>query len=239
VFQAIEREHIPSPVLIGHSMAGGEMTLVGHDHSDRLGGIVYLDAVGDKEDDPPADKQWAEAFAKLPPGLPPPPPTCAPDDRSSFAAYRQSWGCHLGFVFPESELHQIFEQGVGGSVGPAKTPGWVRQAIDQGTPFRRDYSNIRVPVLALIRGFAPEATTDEVLNVFHYSPRTAADRAAIDRFMAANAVMVGRWIDKLKHGAPDARIVYYPTAGHYVYMTNEADVLREIHAFIAKSATSK
>jgi hypothetical protein len=37
----IDGERIPAPVLIGHSMAGGEITAVGHEHSDRLGGIVY------------------------------------------------------------------------------------------------------------------------------------------------------------------------------------------------------
>jgi non-heme chloroperoxidase len=239
VFQVIEREHIASPVLIGHSMSGGEMTAVGHEHSDRLGGIVYLDALGDQEDDPPADKEWAEAQAKLPPGLPPPPPPCAPDDRSSFAAYRRSFGCHLGFMFPESELHQMFHEEADGSVGSPKSPGWVKQAIGQGQIFRRDYSNIRVPVLALSRGFGPDGTTDDVLKAFHYEPKTAADSAAIDRFMVRNDLIIGRWTDKLKRGAPNARVVWYPNAGHYVYMTNEADVLREIHVFMAGLASSK
>jgi pimeloyl-ACP methyl ester carboxylesterase len=239
VFQVVEREHIPSPVLAGHSMAGGEMTPVGHEHSDRLGGIVYLDALGDLEDDPPADKEWAAAQAGLPPGVPPTPPACAPEDRSSFAAYRRSLGCRLGFMFPESELRQMFEDEADRGVGPAKSPGWVSRAIGQGQIFRRDYSNIRVPVLALNRGVAPEATTDDLLKAFHYEPKTDADRAAIDRFMARSAVVFGRWRDKLKRGAPNARLMYFPDAGHFVYMTNEADVLREIHAFVAGLAPSK
>jgi hypothetical protein len=134
---------------------------------------------------------------------------------------------------------QLFQEGADGRVGPATAPGWVKQAIGQGQIFRRDYSNIRVPVLALNRGFAPDATTDDVLKAFHYAPKTDADRAAIDRFMAASAVVFGRWTDKLKRGAPNVRLVYYPNAGHYVYMTNEADVLREIHAFVAGLAPLK
>ena len=125
------------------------------------------------------------------------------------------------------------------SVGSPKSPGWVSRSIGQGQIFRRDYSNIRVPVLALNRGLAPGAATDDVLRVFHYEPKTAADRTAIDRFMAANAVVIGRWTEKLKRGAPNARIVWYSNAGHYVYTTNEADVLREIHAFIAELPPSK
>jgi pimeloyl-ACP methyl ester carboxylesterase len=239
VYQTIEREKIPSPVLIGHSMSGGEMTAVGHEHSARLSGIVYLDALGDLEDDPPADKEWAEAQAKVAPDFWPAPPACAPEDRSSFAAYRRSLGCRLGFMFPESELRQMFNEEADGSVGAPTSPGWVSRAIGQGQVFRRDYSNIRVPVLALNHGFAPDATTEEALKAFHYEPKTAADRAAIARFMARSAVVFGRWRDKLKQGAPNARLVYFPDAGHYIYMTNEADVLREIHAFVAGLAPSK
>src|SRR5258708_9752791 len=142
-------------------------------------------------------------------------------------------------MFAESELRQMFDEEADGSVGPPKSPSWIKQAIGQGQIFRRDYSNIRVPVVALSRAFAPDATTDDVLKEFHYEPKSDADRAAIDRFMARNAVVLGRWTDKLKRGAPNARLVYFPDAGHYVYMTNEADVLREIHAFVTGLASSK
>jgi pimeloyl-ACP methyl ester carboxylesterase len=239
VFQVIEREHIPAPVLIGHSMAGGEMTAVGHEHADRLGGIVYLDALGDLEDDPPADKEWAEAQANLPPGLVPARPACPPEDRSSFAAFSRSFKCRQGFVFPESEFRQTLHEEADGHVGPATTPGWVSRAIGQGQIFRRDYSNIDVPVLALNNGFTPGASTDDILKAYHYELKSPAERAAIDRFMARNGVVFGKFRDKLKRGAPTARLVYYPDAGHFVYLTKEADVLREIHTFVAGLAPSK
>jgi pimeloyl-ACP methyl ester carboxylesterase len=200
---------------------------------------VYLDALGDLEDDPPADKEWAEAQAKLPPEMGPPPPACRPEDRSSFTAYRRSLGCRMGFIFPEAELHQMFHEEADGTVGSAKSPGWVSRSIGQGQIFRRDYSNIRVPVLALNNGFAPRASTDDVLKAFHYEPKSAEDRAAIDRFVARSAVVFGRWSDKLNRGAPNARLVYFPNAGHFIHMTREADVLREIHAFVAGLAPAR
>ncbi len=116
VFQVIEREHIQAPVLIGHSMAGGEMTTLGRQHSDRLGGLVYLDALGDLEDDPPADPEWVALQQQVPPGLLPH-PTCDPVDRSTWAAYRRTSACSMGFAFPESELRNVFEA-VDGGVGP-------------------------------------------------------------------------------------------------------------------------
>ncbi len=66
VFHALEEAKIQKPVLIGHSMAGGEMTTLGRQHSGRIAGLVYLDAIADLEDDPPADKEWSALQQKLP-----------------------------------------------------------------------------------------------------------------------------------------------------------------------------
>ena len=229
VYQVIERERIATPVLIGHSMAGGEMTTVGRQHSDRLSGLVYLDALGDLEDDPPADKEWVALQQKLPLGLQAP-RACAPLDRRSFAAYRESMLCRMGFMFPEAELRYGFES-VDGAVGEPKTPGWVSRAIGQAQVFRRDYSNIRVPVLVLMNR---TETTEQVLAGTGYTPKNDDERAAIDRFMARSAIVFDRFTAKLTRRVPDARIVNLPNAGHYVFLTREPEVLREIHAFVRK-----
>ena len=90
VCTVIQTLGLTSPVLIGHSMAGAELTGVGMLHSDRLGGLVYLDAIGDSTDDPPDDPTWKALQAKLPPSGPP--PVCT-SDRSSFAAFRAFLQC--------------------------------------------------------------------------------------------------------------------------------------------------
>jgi pimeloyl-ACP methyl ester carboxylesterase len=226
VFRAIEEIKISKPILIGHSMAGGEMTTLGRHHSDRISGLVYLDAIGDLEDDPPADKEWAALQQKMPPGLTPP-PICPPVDTSSFAAYRTTRACSLGFLVPEPELHQQFEDN-NGSVGQVTVPDWVMRSIGQQQVFRKDYSNIHVPVLVLL----PRQDSD-------YQPKNDEERALIEQFKARGDVIVGRWIAKVKRGVPDARVVYIPRGGHYLWITKEADVLREIHAFIANLPATK
>ncbi len=222
VLAAIEGAKIVRPILIGHSMAGGEMTTLARNHSDRVSALVYLDAIADLEDDPPADKEWAALQQKMPPGLRPQ-PVCDPVDRSTFAAFRRTRACRLGFALPESELHHQFED-VNGRVGPETVPGWVMRAIGQQQVFRKDYSNIRVPVLVLME-FPRFPDT--------YAPRSDEERALIERFVERSKVIVGRWTDKVKRGARDARFVDVPGGGHYLWMTREAEVLREIHAFIA------
>ena len=70
VLEALDQAKIQTPILVGHSMAGGEMTMLASQHSDRLAGLVYLDALGDLEDDPGLDKEWAELARKMPPQPP-------------------------------------------------------------------------------------------------------------------------------------------------------------------------
>ena len=221
VFRALEEANIRKPVLIGHSMAGGEMTTVGRQHPDRVAGLVYLDAIGDLEDDPPADKEWAALQQKMPPGLRPQ-PKCDPVDASSFAAFRRTRTCPMGFILPESELRQQFLE-IDGGVGDVTAPHWVMRAIGKQQVFRKDYSNIRVPVLVMLEfPRFPEA----------YSPKSNEERALIERFVERSKVVIGRRTGKLKRAVPGTRFVDVSGGGHYLWITREAQVLHEIHAFI-------
>jgi pimeloyl-ACP methyl ester carboxylesterase len=97
------------------------------------------------------------------------------------------------------------------------------RAIGQQQVFRKDYSNIRVPVLVMME--FPRFPA-------HYQPQNDDERALIEQFLARGRVIVGRWTDKVKRGIANARFVDVPGGGHYLFMTKEAEVLREIHAFI-------
>jgi pimeloyl-ACP methyl ester carboxylesterase len=220
VFEALEAAKIPAPVLVGHSMGGGEMTTLGRHHPDRIAGLVYLDAIADLEDDPPADPEWAALQQKMPAGLHPA-PACAPEDRSNFPAFQRSLACRFGFVFPESELHQQFDN-VGGRVGAPTAPDWVMRSIGQGQAFRKNYANIQVPVLVLM----------EFPRWPDYKPKDEQERQLIEQFLARGNVIVNRWKAKLTRAVPDAKFVDLPGAGHYVFLTREADVLREIKTFV-------
>ena len=222
VLAAIEGARISKPILIGHSMAGGEMTTLARNHSNKVSGLVYMDALGDLEDDPAADPEWLALMKKVPSDLRPP-PVCDPVDRRTFAAYQKSMACRLGFVIPESELRNQAED-VNGSVGAAKAPDWVSRAIGQQQVQRRDYSNITVPVLAFLE--FPRWPDG-------YRAKSDADRALIEQFIEKGRVLVGRWTGKLQQHVPAARIVDVPGGGHYLWMTRQDLVLREIDAFIA------
>lgn len=50
VLAVLDSLKISAPILMGHSMAGEEMTRLAAEHSNRLAGLVYLDAAADPTD---------------------------------------------------------------------------------------------------------------------------------------------------------------------------------------------
>jgi pimeloyl-ACP methyl ester carboxylesterase len=221
VVQAMDALKIAAPVLVGHSMAGGELTTIGRQHPDRITGLVYLDALGDPRDWTASDPKYMELARKLPPPMRAPAPPLSEEESKSFSGYR-AWQMRAQkFAFPESELRNLYETNPDGSKGRPKTPYTIFQALGTGQK-RRDYSGIRVPVLAFYE--FPRST--------EYRP-DAGERAAIDAFNAATAAFIGRWNNNLLSGAGDVHFIDLPGAGHYVYLTREADVLKGLRTFLA------
>jgi pimeloyl-ACP methyl ester carboxylesterase len=150
-------------------------------------------------------------------------------DYTSFSAYRASQVRNKQGAFPESELRQVFVANPDGTMGRYQgSTASINDAIGEGQK-RRDYSNIRVPVLAFLE--FPRATYDPQLD--GYAPTNDQERAAIEAVNRATAAYVERWMKNLKSGVPEARFVDLPGAGHFVFLTREADVLRELKSFVA------
>jgi hypothetical protein len=114
-------------------------------------------------------------------------------------------------------------------MGRFKTPQGIYGAIGAGQK-KRDYSRIRVPVLAFFEFPRSPGGTPQPGG---YQPKDADERAAIDAFTIATAAYVERWRKNLQRGVPGARFVDLPGAGHYVFLTREAEVLRGLQEFIA------
>jgi pimeloyl-ACP methyl ester carboxylesterase len=64
------------------------------------------------------------------------------------------------------------------------------------------------------------------------SSTDAAVREQAKAYTAAIAALTDRQIKAIETSVPTARVVRLPGAHHYVYLSHEADVLREMRAFI-------
>jgi hypothetical protein len=66
-----------------------------------------------------------------------------------------------------------------------------------------------------------------------YAPTSDQERAAVNQAYAARRAILSKWQRDLLVGVPDARIVELPGANLFMFLSNEADVLREVRAFAA------
>lgn len=248
---------LDKPVLVGHSIAGQELSSVGSRHPERVAGLVYLDAAygyayfdrskgdfvidlqelrkkleelesaKDLSDHKPLIQELLEA--RLPEFMSdlerlekeigqrqPPDPEPTEVDRASFEAWR-SWEDRVfGFLMPEAELRQTLQTTPEGHVG-AEIPNKAHEVFLG----RQKYTDIRAPVLAIFavpHGLGPYANNDPVV---------------LAAFDADNTALVEPWVKTFEAGVPSAHVVRLPHADHYIFMSNEAEVLREMHAFTA------
>jgi non-heme chloroperoxidase len=223
VLQVLDALRLVAPVVAGHSMSGEELTTLGDEHSDRLAGLVYLDATADPTDYPGSSAAYMALFNKLPAAMRANGSEPDASDLKSFRAFHDFKVRQNGFEYPEAQLRASFDQNPDGSVGSYNTSNEIHNAIGRGA-LPRDYSRIRVPILALFSSLS--------IN-YRYQPKDAQERAAIEEFDAATEVYVNRYKKNLLKAKGGVRIVDLPYADHYVFLSNEADVLREMRAFLA------
>jgi pimeloyl-ACP methyl ester carboxylesterase len=105
----LESLKLQKPILIGNSCAGQVLSMLGSQHPERLGGLIYLDAAQDptlttKDYSPPFVSPPFVDSALLPASIKPTPTP----DYSSFEAYRVAQRRDHGIAFPEAELRQMF-----------------------------------------------------------------------------------------------------------------------------------
>jgi hypothetical protein len=90
----------------------------------------------------------------------------------------------------------------------------------------KKFSDIRVPVLATYAD-PPE------LPSWLKTSEDAGVRSAAQMFSEHEAVLVERQAKAFENGVARSHVVRLANANHWIFQSNEADVLREIHAFVA------
>lgn len=227
VHQVIESLQLVAPLLAGHSFGGQDLTTLGSKYPERIAGLVYLNSAEDPTlvwSDYGLDMSPAEHEAilkELPPEMSKRPTPAG----MTFDAYRDSQ-FQRGFAFPESELRQLYIANANGTMGryPA---GRVRNLIFEGRQ-KPDYAAIKTPILAI---FATPPTLEQQMR--RYAPKNAAEREAIAHDRTVNLAIQAKHMRDLLAGAAGAKLIELRGANFYVFLSNEADVLRELRGFLA------
>lgn len=215
VLAVLDALKLNRPVLAGHSLGGQELSSVGSRHPERVAGLIYLDAAysyayydrsrGDLGIDL-ADLQ--KKLEQLQPGNGPQDPRHLIEELLATTL--------PGFERDLKEMLKNLPEAGAAQPTPAQVPP-ITRAILRG---KQKYTDIRVPVLAIYA--VPHATGQPFKDD---SARAAAD--------ARDEATTGAQAKTFESGVPSARVVRLAHANHFVFLSNEADVLREVNAFLA------
>jgi pimeloyl-ACP methyl ester carboxylesterase len=198
------------PVLAGHSIAGEELSSIGSRHPEKVAGLVYLDAqyefafYAPEADTINVDLNILRRdLERLPPAGVSPSESRALIDE-------------IEAIFPRfrAELERYRAKLEGLPEFPPLPNSPQQKASDAILAGARKYTTIRVPALAIAA--VPQACAPN------------CETAASKEQAAADLLHV----DGFEKGVPTARVVRLPYANHNVFRSNEADVLREMNAFM-------
>jgi pimeloyl-ACP methyl ester carboxylesterase len=216
VLAVLDELKVVRPVLVGHSFGGAELSSIATRHPERVAGVVYLDAAYGYAFDNGKGASF-EQMMKATAGVSAPPP--GPADIVSFETVRAWYSRTNGITLPEAEFRALEVTLPDGKPGPPReSPG--NAAILAGV---QKYAAIRVPALAIF------ATPHDLGPWVDRAPDPPKVREALGQ----TEPLVTLQAKAFEEGVPGARVVRLARANHYVFLSNEADVLRELHAFVA------
>jgi pimeloyl-ACP methyl ester carboxylesterase len=216
---------IRRPVLIGHSLAGQELSSIGSRHPELVAGLVYLDAGYQYAffDSAHSAVQLSvrDTQRKLARLVDPAIGMSAGERGATIAELLQT---SLPLMERDLQVWQreLASQRDQGAVRPAPQSDPVARAIAMG---HQKYFDIRSPVLAIFA--MPRAAPAELA-------RDSAGRAFFDSLSVAN---LAPQIAAFERGIPLAHVVTMAHASHYVFRSHGDAVLRETRAFIAQLPT--
>lgn len=208
------------PVLVGHSIAGAELSAVASSHSDRVAGLIYLEAGYPYAFDNGKGPKMKE-FQTAAPRLPNPNEA----DLASFSSL-QKWDAEVfGFPKPEAEFRQTWDADSSGRPRKVRnSPG--AQVFAAVMTSERAYTRIPVPALFIfaLPHVIPESWIDKSTDT------TTRDAARV--YYAAIDAATERQAKAVEDGVPTARVVRMRGA-HHIFLSNEGETLREMRAFLA------
>lgn len=217
VLEVLDQLKVNRPVLVAHSLGGEELSSIGSRHPEKVAGLVYLDAgyayayydaaLGDLNIDANDLRKKLDALQSI----------------------RLAEQAALARELLTTDLPR-FERDLQGVLKDAEATPAAMRAM-QGDPQQpiakaiaageQKHSKLTVPILAI---FAIPHDT---------GPLLARDPEGHAAFEARDVEKYGAQAAAFERAIPSARVVRLAHASHDVYRSNEADVLREMNAFIS------
>ena len=204
--------------LVGHSIAGDELTGFAAAYPDRVSALVYLDAAYDHSD-----------LATLLSGSPPPARMSAADSASPAgvqAFLLRSYGMRI----PEAQLRAIGRYAPSGQLKGDVTPPVIDSLMMAGVG-HPDYAAVQAPALVI------DAVIDSMPNVFPaWQAFDSTGRAMAITFTRALQDWASSRRAQVQRELKGAQFLELHGANHYVFDSNTDEVTAAMRTFLARHA---
>ena len=203
-------------VLVGHSIAGEEMTRFAELHETRCRALVYLDAA--------YDRSGIDTLAKAQPPAPEPPIHAA--DTATFASIRALYARVLGVREPDSEIRATTRFDSADRYRGEVTADSLKAKLASGMRTAR-YDRVHCPALGIF------AVADSLADVVpYYAELDSTGRAqgeALLRFVQAVVTDSRTRFERF----PQNTVVEMHGANHFVFLQRPGEVDRAMRAFLS------
>jgi pimeloyl-ACP methyl ester carboxylesterase len=217
--------HIVKAVLVGHSIAGDELTAFATKYPDRVSALIYLDAAYDRADPQtpqPTPDVWAGVLKAW----------VGSDNeqcQSSLDALRSTQRRTFFGVWTEAQEQNLREAtvvNVDGTVS-SRTPSWVGRAISDADRHEKlSIESIKIPALLI---FARQRLERRGLQL------DDATRSGLIRDEDAYERYFSQYVVKLKQ-QKNIEVEILPQTMHHLYLERPAEVERLMRQFLKRHA---
>ena len=217
ILVVLDSLHITRAILVGHSIAGDELSRFATEYPDRVIALVYLEAYSYGSDAP-------GAFPPYPEQADPPAMTSA--DSASIQSVMAYWPRRFEYEPVEADVRAVTQFGPTGRLELLPAPNEAARVYEGTT--RSDYARIVAPALAI---YSPHESLE------HLFPGAKAfdeqNRSAALRYLKAQQqyekTQISRFELEMRHGV----VMMMPGASHYLHYHRAHEVERAIRAFLA------
>jgi non-heme chloroperoxidase len=218
----LEARKIRQVILVGHSLAGDEMTRFAAKYPASVIKLVYLDAAYDRSQlsESLILSQLADVFALVAPSR---------RDLASMDSYRnwlRSKRHNLWSDALEADMHEIVIATPEG-IRPVM-PSYVAQAIAKGTEESHpDYTKVKAPALSFY-------ALSSMSSFFWLTPDADARMRKkaqdfLDEYIIPNQ---RQQIERFRRDMARGRVVEMPNTSHFCFIDKQDEVVREMRAFL-------
>lgn len=206
----LDHLNITKASFAGHSISCGELCLIGTKYGDRVNKLVFLDGLDYGE----------QKNMKQPPG-----PDYSDEEISSPDKFMAALVRFNGYREPNAAVCNLYSIDSEGKITGTISPPEVTEKLVASNVLY-DFSLIKAPVLGIFEAY----TINMHLPFYNYLSKEK--QAEYDTAFATIYEWRERRLGNFRTQIKNSKVIELPDCKHYVFITKEAEVAREMRSFL-------